>query len=297
MNSPLTSLKTYLDEIVNRYECKEFIANDPVSIPHGFDDASDRSAARGAPQISNVMKDSPARANHAIEFGVERARIEPSAEAYRRLLNNLADLCDRMRYQPADFIFHFDEYRDASRFSGFVHRTFNESDAVWLSKALRDVLRAFGSIEKLSASFLTPGAPTIEHALQGLGDTLLSIVPEMPTRMRKHLARPSTGSACKRLNLYFRWMVRPGPVDLGIWTAIQPRQLILPLDVHSGRQARRVGLLRRKSNDWKAAVELTQACRVMNPSDPVRYDFAFFGTGAAGELLDDQYGLPSRNSR
>ncbi len=272
MNSPLTSLKTYLDEIVNRYECKEFIANDPVSIPHGFDDASDR-------EIIGLF-------SALLAWG--RRDI---------LLNNLADLCDRMRYQPADFIFHFDEYRDASRFSGFVHRTFNESDAVWLSKALRDVLRAFGSIEKLSASFLTPGAPTIEHALQGLGDTLLSIVPEMPTRMRKHLARPSTGSACKRLNLYFRWMVRPGPVDLGIWTAIQPRQLILPLDVHSGRQARRVGLLRRKSNDWKAAVELTQACRVMNPSDPVRYDFAFFGTGAAGELLDDQYGLPSRNSR
>ncbi len=264
MNQYPQPLKAYLDGVARRYECEDFIASDPVSVPHGFDEASDR----------------------------ELVGLFSALLAWGRrdiLLAKLADLCDRMRYRPTDFIFNFDVDRDASRLAGFVHRTFNESDAVWLCLALRKVLRSSGSIERLSASFISPGDVTIENAIQGLSETLLSIVPEMPVRMRKHLARPSTGSACKRLSLYFRWMIRPGPVDLGIWTSILPRQLVVPLDVHSGRQARRIGLLERKSNDWRAVLELTRACRAMNPADPSRYDFALFGTGAAGEFLDESF--------
>ena len=91
---------------------------------------------------------------------------------------------------------------------------------------------------------------------------------------RKHLARPSTGSACKRLAMYARWMTRPGPVDLGLWAGVRPDQLVVPLDVHTGRQARRLGLLARPSDDWRAVQELTAACRALDPDDPARYDFA-----------------------
>jgi uncharacterized protein (TIGR02757 family) len=86
--------------------------------------------------------------------------------------------------------------------------------------------------------------------------------------------------------MYLRWMVRPGPVDLGIWSTIQPHQLVLPLDVHSARQARALGFISRKSNDWRAALELTNRCKQLCREDPARYDFAFFGVGAYGLSLD-----------
>jgi uncharacterized protein (TIGR02757 family) len=125
----------------------------------------------------------------------------------------------------------------------------------------------------------------VRAGLEYVGTTLLDAAPGDAARMRRVLARPSTGSACKRLNMYLRWMVRPGPVDLGLWSAPGPDELLLPLDIHSGRQARAVGLLRRKSSDWKAVMELTEACRSLCPNDPAKYDFAFFGTGSAGEEL------------
>ncbi len=89
--------------------------------------------------------------------------------------------------------------------------------------------------------------------------------------------------------MYLRWMVRPGPVDFGIWTAIRPDQLVLPLDVHSGRQARALGMVSRSANDWRAVLELTQRCTLLCPSDPARYDFAFFGVGAYKESLDPEF--------
>jgi uncharacterized protein (TIGR02757 family) len=130
----------------------------------------------------------------------------------------------------------------------------------------------------------------VRSAIQGFSTTILNAHPETPERLRKHLARPEAGSACKRLNMYLRWMVRDGPVDLGIWSRIQTDQLMLPLDVHSGRQARSLGLLGgRKSNDWKAVRRLTAVCREFCPSDPARYDFAFFGPGAHDESLDARF--------
>ena len=100
----------------------------------------------------------------------------------------------------------------------------------------------------------------IGEAIEGAVTELLDQA-GMPLRMRKHLARPSTGSACKRICLYLRWMVRPGPVDLGLWDSIRLDQLVLPLDVHSAATARRSGMLTRRQNDWKSALDLTRACR------------------------------------
>ncbi|NNF03221.1 MAG: DUF2400 family protein, partial [Rhodothermales bacterium] len=129
------------------------------------------------------------------------------------------------------------------------------------------------------------GGGRIRAGLEHFSSTLIEAAPGDSARMRRVLARPSTGSACKRLIMYLRWMVRPGPVDLGLWNQPETHELLLPLDVHSGRQARAVGLLNRKSNDWKAVIEITEACRRLSPEDPARYDFAFFGAGSAGEEL------------
>jgi uncharacterized protein (TIGR02757 family) len=130
-------------------------------------------------------------------------------------------------------------------------------------------------------------------AIQGFSETILGIDPDTPARLRKHLARPEAGSACKRLAMYLRWMVRGGgPVDFGLWRRIRPAQLLVPLDTHSGRTARRLGLIRgRKSNDWKAALQLTRRCRPFCPRDPARYDFALFGAGVSGASVAERFSL------
>ncbi len=260
----LSELKTYLDGLVARFETPAFIAEDPISIPHGFDDPADRAV-----------------------IGLYAALL-----AWGRrdvMLRKLAELCERMDYRPARFVYDFDASRDAAKLAGFKHRTFQPVDARWLTQNLRIVLRRHGSLERLFAAHVPSDAPHVGPALQGFSEAVLGAHAETPRRLRKHLARPAAGSACKRLCMYLRWMVRPGPVDFGQWSAIRPAQLVLPLDVHSGRQARALGLLRRKSNDWKAALALTRTCRRLCPEDPARYDFALFGAGAHGVALDERF--------
>ncbi len=269
--SPLEtkSLNAYLDPLVKRYERIEFIEDDPISIPHAFDDPSDR----------------------------ELIGLFAAILAWGRrdiMLRKLAELCDRFGFRPYQFVRDFDTSRDGPKLSGFKHRTFNEQDLVGLVLALKDLLRS-ESLESLFARGLSSDDP-VRSGIESFSNTILDAVPGRPTRMRKHVARPSTGSACKRINMYLRWMVRPGPVDFGQWTCIEPRDLILPLDVHSGTQARAAGMLTRKSNDWRAAQELTEACRKLDPDDPCKYDFAFFGTGSAGETLEPLEASTSRST-
>lgn len=252
---PAIELRAYLDKLVTRYEHPAFIADDPVAFPHAFDDPCDQEV-----------------------IGLFAALL-----AWGRrptILNKLAELTARMDFKPCAFVRGFDVERDAQRLASFKHRTFQPADAVALVKALQAVLHDYRTLEKLFAVSLPKNATDIRPAIQGFSDTLLSIVPGTPPRIQKHLSRPSTGSACKRLALYARWMVRPGPVDLGLWTSVSPAQLVLPLDIHTGRQARALGLLQRKQDDWKAVDELTENCRALCPDDPARYDFALFGLGA-----------------
>lgn len=261
---PPPSLKAYLDTLVERYETPAFIASDPISIPHGFDDPRDQEV-----------------------IGLYAALLAWGQR--KTVLNKMADLCERMQYRPDHFVRHFDETRDAYRLAGFKHRTFQSIDALWFTKNLGAALRRYGTLENLFASHLSSEAEDIGPAIQGFSTTLMTISPDTPARLQKHLARPEKGSACKRLCMYARWMVRPGPVDLGIWNRIRPDQLVLPLDVHSGRQGRALGLLSRKQDDWQAAQILTDACRHLDPTDPCRYDYALFGVGAYKEPLDPRF--------
>lgn len=257
------ALKVYLDGLVAKYETRAFIELDPISIPHGFDDPVDQ-------EIIGLFA-------ALLAWGQRKT-----------VLNKLAELCERMDYQPHAFVYNFDVNRHATALAGFKHRTFQPQDAIWMMQNLSAVLKRYKSIERAFAAFDTD-TTSVGSAIQGFSDLLFSISPETPTRLRKHLARPSTGSACKRLCMYLRWMVRPGPVDLGIWTSISQHKLVLPLDVHSGRQARALGILNRKQDDWRAALALTEACRALCPEDPAKYDYAFFGVGAYKEPLDPRF--------
>ncbi|NBC15812.1 MAG: TIGR02757 family protein [Bacteroidetes bacterium] len=259
----LDALKTYLDGLVARYEQPRFIADDPISIPHGFDDPRDQEV-----------------------IGLYAALLAWGRR--ETVLKKMADLCERMRYRPYDFVRTFDVGRDGDRLADFKHRTFQPIDALHFTQNLGALLREHETVEALFARHLPPEADDVGPAIQGFSTSIMAR-PGTPARLRKHLARPEAGSACKRLAMYLRWMVRPGPVDLGLWTRIRSDQLVLPLDVHSGRQARALGFVTRKSNDWKAVQHLTAACRRLCPEDPARYDFAFFGVGAYDASLDARF--------
>ncbi|MEF8817816.1 MAG: TIGR02757 family protein [Salinibacter sp.] len=263
----LSDLQTYLDTLVDRHEQPSFIDGDPISIPHAFDDPRDREV-----------------------IGLYAALL-----AWGRrdvMLRKLEALCERMGHAPNRFVRSFEKDRDAGALDDFVHRTFQPEDAIWLTHNLSRALARYGTVEGLFAAHRpddSDDASPVAAMLQGVSTTLLTIDDETPQRLRKHLARPEAGSACKRLNMYLRWMVRPGPVDFGIWDCVDPAELMLPVDVHVGRQARALGLLERKSNDWKAVRQLTAICRSFCPSDPARYDFAFFGVGSQDESLDTRF--------
>jgi len=263
----LDALQSYLDTLVDQYEQADFIEGDPISIPHAFDDPQDQAV-----------------------IGFYAALL-----AWGRrdvMLRKLEELCERMDYAPYDFVQGFDADRDRAALGDFVHRTFQPIDAIWLTKNLGAALDHYGSMEALFAAHLPePSGETspVGPMLQGVSTTLLTIHDDTPQRLRKHLARPEAGSACKRLNMYLRWMVRPGPVDFGHWSCLDPADLMMPVDVHVGRQARELGLLTRKSNDWTAVRRLTAVCRHFYPSDPARYDFAFFGVGAQDDSLDTRF--------
>ncbi|MCL2833828.1 MAG: TIGR02757 family protein [Treponema sp.] len=187
--------------------------------------------------------------------------------------------CDRMftlmQNRPHDFIMSGD-------FSGLgtkcVHRTFSETDLKYYCRGLKACYTTYGSLESLFA-----GAGNVWAGMTVFRQTIAKANKGLYSR---HIADADSSSACKRLNLSLRWLVRrEGPVDLGIWKSIPPASLFIPLDIHVGRIARQLGLLdpARKSNDKKAVLALTDKLREFCPEDPVKYDFAMFGMGVAGE--------------
>ncbi len=263
-SGPASGVWEYLDRLVTRYETDQFILLDPISIPLGFDDPADQEL-----------------------IGLYAALL--SWGRRKTILSKLEELCQRMDHRPTRFVTQFDPSRDADALAGFGHRTFLEADAVNLTLALQALLKSFGGLEAVFLQGMSPRTDNVGAAIQHFSEAVMAAVPDTPRRLRKHLARPLAGSACKRLCMYLRWMVRPGPVDLGIWKRMRPEWLVLPLDVHSGGRARALGLVTRKANDWTAALELTARCRQHHPSDPARYDYALFGPGAMGEPLDPRF--------
>ncbi len=251
------TLKEHLDHLVAWYERPAFIDDDPVAACHGYGDSRDQEV-----------------------IGLYAATLAWGRRA--TMLAKLEELCERMRHQPYAFARNFDRVRDAQRLEGFKHRTFLTDDALWFTSNLGRLLKKYHTVEAIFADGYQQGTTGLAGAIQGFSERMMRVDAHTPPRLQKHLARPMRGSAAKRLCMFLRWMVRPGPVDLGLWQSFSPRELVLPLDVHSGRQARALGLLTRRTNDWKAAQELTDRCRIFSPTDPARYDFAFFGLGAMG---------------
>lgn len=252
-NQELKELKPYLDELVDKYDRKEFIDDDPIQFMHAFSDKKDQ----------------------------ELAGFFAAIMAWGRrdiVIAKVDDLLNRMNYRPYEFILHFSE-SDAEVFSNFKHRTFKPEDIYWLIKALKNILDTYQTFEGFWKECYKISRSQKRELMAIFHEQFFSFHPETPQRTRKHISNPKKNSACKRLYMYLRWCIRKSEVDLGIMNFMPPSELKIPLDVHVGNQARKIGLLKRTQNDWKAVLELTEKLITLDSNDPAKYDFALFGSG------------------
>lgn len=249
-------LKSFLDFKVKQYNTFHFIETDPIQIPHQFSKKEDI-------EISGFL-------TATIAWGNRKSILKNA--------DRLMELLDR---SPHDFVINHSP-ADLVRLENFVHRTFQGIDLQYFIKALKNIYKNYGGIEKIFSTYAE------ERSLQPAIHHFKEIFFELPHALRteKHVSDPLKNSAAKRINMYLRWMVRKDPsgVDFGIWKGIPNSSLSCPLDVHSGNVARKLGLLYRKHNDAKAVIELDDSLREMDAVDPVKYDFALFGIGANEKL-------------
>lgn len=212
----------------------------------------------------------------------EVAGLIAAAFAYGRaetIVANIGAVLAKMRPGPYAYLRQFDEREAMQRFAGFSHRFHKTNDLVAFLQIIASVLRQHGSLGALFERGYDPHEADISGALTRFTQTALATGKQQLPTVRYLLTSPEDGSACKRMNLYLRWMVRRTPPDLGLWTFVDPAKLVMPLDTHVHRIAAFLGLSERKSGDWKAARALTDNLARFDPSDPVRYDFALCRLG------------------
>lgn len=260
----LFELKVYLDRINNRVEQSDYIQSDPVQFIHAFENKKD----------------------------IEIAGFFAAIMAWGRrdiVISKVENLLQRMNYKPFEFICKYGQ-DDFSTLQGFKHRTFKPIDIHGMIYALQRIYQDYKDLEEFWNECHQTGKCEIRPALAIFNEKFFSLTPELSNRTRKHISNPELGSTCKRLCMYLRWMIRKNSVvDIGIWDFMEPSDLQIPFDVHVARQARRYGLVTRRSNDWKTVKELTDTLKIMSPDDPIRYDFALFGLGALGFTLPKRF--------
>lgn len=251
-----SEIREVLETLHDRYNHPRFIAEDPISVPHRY-------IRREDIEIAGFLAATIAWGNR------------------RSILQSASRMMERMGDSPFEFVMESSGIR-VGRVPAAVHRTFNEADLAFFLGALRKIYLDHGGLEQVfqSAFLKHADAAAAIHEVRRL---FLS-VPHLP-RSEKHLADPLAGASAKRINMFLRWMVRRDSrgVDFGLWKGIPMSMLSIPLDVHTGNTARRLGLLGRRSNDWKAVAELDRMLRKFDADDPVRFDYALFGIGVDPE--------------
>lgn len=246
-----SELKEFLDEKVELYNHPNFIESDPIQIPHRYSLKEDI-------EIAGFLSATIAWGNR------------------KMIISNAKKLMELMGNTPFDFVMSHTK-KDLDNLQQFVHRTFNGEDCKTFVMALQNIYQNHQGLEAVFAQNQT------DQSMQESISKFKSLFFEIPHsyRTQKHISDPLNNSAAKRLNMWLRWNCREDQkgVDLGIWKSIPSSKLSCPLDVHSGNVARKLGLLTRKQNDGKALSELDANLRLLDPQDPVKYDFALFGLG------------------
>jgi uncharacterized protein (TIGR02757 family) len=253
------NLKKFLNGKVDFYNQPSFIAADPICIPHLFTKKQDIEIAGFFAAI--------------FAWGNRTTIINKSKE--------LITLMDNAPYQ---FILQHQK-KDLQKLEGFKHRTFNTTDLLYCIAFFKMHYSKHASLENAFTQWMHKKEVTVENGLNGFYHYFFSL-PHIPERTRKHIAAPEKNSSCKRLNMFLRWMVRNDTtgVDFGIWKNISPAQLVIPIDVHVARVAKKLNLLQRSQTDWQTAIKLTQYLRTLDAKDPVKYDFALFSLGVIEKM-------------
>lgn len=231
------NLKNILEEAYKQNNNIEFILKDPIQIPHKFSKKEDI-------EISAFL-------TSILAFGRRDIIIKKSNEFIKR-----------MNYEPFKYLIN----NDYSNMKGFVHRTIKDEDFIYYLKSLRYIYNN-GGLESYFSN-------NIETSLINFWKLFFSS--EHEKRAERHISNIENGSAGKRLNLFLRWMIRKDNVDFGLWKNIDKSNLYIPLDVHVGNTARKLGLLNRKQNDWKSVIEISNRLKDLDPNDPIKYDLSLF---------------------
>lgn len=249
-------MRELLERLHDRYNNEEFIEADPISVPHSFANPVDR-------EVAGFLA-------ATIAWGNRRAIVK-SAHRMMRYMDNA----------PEDFVRNATE-GDMEYLRSYVHRTFNGVDFQDFVRGLRHILTEWGSVGNYFETRYEEHGD-LRPVLSDFRRDFFSV--EHDSHSEKHLSSIDKGAACKRLCMYLRWFVRRDDrgVDFGLWQRIPMSALYMPLDIHTGRMGRNLGLLSRKQSDWKAVEELTASLRELSADDPVRYDYSLFGLGISGD--------------
>lgn len=263
-DNSLPDIKIWLDSINDRVEVHEYIEKDPVSFMHAFQKKEDQLIAGFFAAI--------------MAWG--RRDI---------VLNKVKDLLQRMNYEPENFVRGFTD-NHAESLTGFRHRTFTSGDIYWITKALNCILEQHGNFESFWSYCYRLSIRNNTHLMDEFHNEFFKTISDAPQRTQKHIANRQKNSSCKRLYLFLRWSLRKNSiVDLGVMDFMPTSELMIPLDVHVARQARKLGLLTRTQNDWKSVLELTDRLKCLDSTDPARYDYALFGIGVLGIELPHEF--------
>lgn len=244
--------KLYLDELVKKYETKDFIKDDPIQFPHRFSKKED----------------------------IEIAGFLASIFAYGKrelFIKKLNELFEIMENKPLNYVLNFSG--EKKELENFDYRFSIGIDLEQIILILKQLYTSGESLETLF-EYGWKQNKNIQKMQQIVVDYFYARITLPVSNGFFHLLpNPSKNSACKRINMFLRWMVRDGEVDLGIWKFIPKSDLLIPLDTHVAKISREINLLERKQNDYNAVVELTQKLKEFSPEDPTKYDFAMFGYG------------------
>ena len=246
-----SEIKEFLDEKVKQYNNKKFIELDPIQIPHLFKKKEDI-------EISGFL-------TSTISWGNRKS-----------IINNSKKMMDLLDNDPYNFVLNHKQ-KDLKLLSKYVHRTFNGSDLMQFIISLKNIYKKYNGMESIFAKNIKDDS--IHNSIHFFKKKFFEVL--YSERTKKHISDPLKGSAAKRINMFLRWMVRSKKkkVDFELWKSINTRQLSCPLDIHTGRVARKLRILKRNQNDFKATLELDYYLRKLNSDDPVKYDFALFGLG------------------
>ncbi len=249
MSLSSTEILELLETKYDEFNRVSFIDDDPISIPHLFKRKEDI-------EIAGFL-------SATIAWGQRKT-----------IIKNAHQLVELMDMSPFDFVMQHSQ-KDLKRFENFKHRTFNETDIRFFIQSLANIYQNHGGLETVFTKYPEDMQQNIAH----FKSIFFEI--EHPSRTQKHVSDPLKNSSAKRLNMMLRWFCRKDKrgVDFGIWKNIAQKDLMIPLDVHSGNVARKLGLLKRTQNDWKAVVELTDNLKKFDEKDPIKYDFSLFGLG------------------